>query len=109
LPPKHKLFNDYGVSRGYSIRSFDENGPLSAKYNGYEKEREKFKKWFDDNSKLIDDVFPYWCEDNKDVIDKFINEFVVAYNWIARRCLIPIIRINSVKQEVNHCLQPPLL
>jgi AAA15 family ATPase/GTPase len=94
---------------GYTKRSFEEHGPLSGEYSGCDKEREKFKKWFNANTQLVSHVFDYWYEDNKQSAEKFVKDFITAYNWIARRCFIPIIPIEPKKEEENNCPQPHLL
>ena len=94
---------------GYSNRSFNEIGPFSDKYNGCAEGRENFKQWFKDNIHLIEDVFEYWRQDNKDVVDKFIDDFIKAFNWTAQRCCIPIIRSQTELEEVTNCQQASLL
>jgi hypothetical protein len=77
---------------GYTLLSLREAGPLSNKYNGQSKEREKLKAWFSDNLQLIDDVFDYWVKDNESDVENFVTEFVEAFNSVARRSFIPVIR-----------------
>jgi len=109
LPHGHSLFMGLGRQMGYSKLSISESGPLSDKYAGIDKEREKFKRWFNDNIRLVDYVFEYWREDNKQAVEDFISDFVKAYNWTAQRCCIPIIRPEQERDEVTNCQQPPLL
>ncbi len=94
---------------GYSKRSINESGPLSDKYNGFNEDRAKFKRWFNDNMQLVNDIFNYWSEDNKQSIEKFVNDFITAYNWVARKWFIPIIPPESEKEEAIDCPQPYLL
>lgn len=105
----HPLFIGRGRQMGYSKRSINESGPFSDKYNGCNEDRAKFKQWFNGNKQLIEDVFEYWCQDNKDVVDKFINDFIEAFNWTAQRCCIPIIRPQTKLEEVTNCQQVSLL
>lgn len=93
---------------GYSKRSINESGPFSDRYNGCEKEREKFKKWFNDNTQLVDHIFDYWHEDNKQSVKEFVNDFITSYNWVARKWFIPIIRPESENEELIDCQQPYL-
>jgi len=105
----HAFIKWGGRQMGYSKRSINESGPFSDKYNGCEKEREKFKKWFNDNTQLVDHIFDYWHEDNKQSVKEFVNDFITSYNWIARKWFIPIIRPESENEEAIDCPQPYLL
>jgi len=109
LPPTHPLFSGWGRKMGYSKRSIDEGGPSSTNYKGTNIEREKYKQWFSDNIQLVETIFEYWRQDNKDVADKFTNDFIEVFNWTAQRCCIPIIRPEQERDEVAKCQQPPLL
>ena len=104
----HAFIKWGGRQMSYSKRSINESGPFSDKYNGYEKEREKFKKWFNDNTQLVYNVFDYWREDNKPNVEKFVKDFIKAYNWIARKWFIPIIPPESENEELINCQQPYL-
>ena len=70
-----------------SWRNLVENGPLSETYNDEAKERNKYKKWFNDYA--VDfrqaKVVHYWIEANKDEAEAFIDRFLVAYNAVAKR------------------------
>ena len=59
----------------------------------YIKDRERFKRWFNKNLPLIEDlnVFNYWAENNQEELEKFISNFKKAYNKIATRKLQPTI------------------
>jgi len=84
-------------------------GPFSSKYNAFEPERVKYKNWFNDNIQLVNDVFDYWYEDNRQIAEKFVADFITDFNWVARRCFIPIIPPESVKKEAIDCPSPHLL
>jgi hypothetical protein len=109
LPPDHPFLAWGGRHMGYTKRSIAEAGPFSDKFNGYKKERDKFKMWFRANEQLVNDAYPYWCNDNKQGIERFVRDFIVAYNWIARRSFIPIIRAEFHEGEVGECQRPHLL
>lgn len=109
LPPDHPFLTWGGRQMGYSKRSIAENGPFSNKFSGYDKERDKFKMWFNANKRLVNDVYPFWYNDNKQSVEKFVSDFIAAYNWIARRSFIPIIRSESRKVEAANCQRPYLL
>ncbi|MDU5011034.1 MAG: AAA family ATPase [Clostridium botulinum] len=78
-----------GIKIGFSKESIQEYGPLSNKYQGLE--RDKYKKWFNDNLPFIEslNVFEYWVDENKNDYNKFIEEFKKSYNSIAKRKLYP--------------------
>lgn len=65
---------------------FKENGPDSSKYK-QEKEREKYKKWFEDHQIVFDStkLFDFWANDNKEMVKNFKNDFKNAYNAVASR------------------------
>lgn len=65
----------------------NDNSPNSPKYSGLSKDRDKYKKWFQDNEPWIDslNVFDLWSRDNKKMVDAFIDNFIQAYNSIAER------------------------
>ncbi len=83
-------FLEYGSRFGITKRSLEEAGPFSDKYSCLP-ERDKYKRWFNDNNTLINAVFDFWSIDNEAEINKFIDDFINAYNWIANRCFIPSI------------------
>lgn len=109
LRPDHPFLTLGGRQMGYSKRSFGEQGPYSAKYSGYTGERAKFKQWFNDNTQLINDIYEYWSNDNQQIVDKFVDDFIAAYNWVARKCFIPIIRRDFHQGAATSCQQPYLL
>ena len=65
----------------------NDNSPNSPKYSGLNKDRDKYKKWFQDNEYWINslNVFEFWSRDNEEIVDNFLNSFIVAYNSIAER------------------------
>jgi hypothetical protein len=89
-------FLEWGDRYGYTIRSIQENGPHSDKYKQFNDDRNKYKNWFRENEKLINDVFNFWYKDNKAMIDDFEKDFVAAYNWVATKSFIPKIIYEQV-------------
>ncbi|WP_027633401.1 AAA family ATPase [Clostridium hydrogeniformans] len=81
-----------GLNIGFSKESIEENGPLSQKFDG--KDRERYKKWFNENLGIIEslDVFGYWIKENEEMYNNFIERFKSSYNTIAKRKLSPIIK-----------------
>lgn len=65
----------------------NDHSPNSPKYSSDSKDRDKYKKWFQDNKGWIDslNVFEFWSLDNKEIVDTFIDDFIQAYNSIAER------------------------
>lgn len=59
-------------------REFIENGPST--YTQFEKERDRNKKWFNDNLAYIEPIFNFWKEAHKDEINIFIDQFINLYN-----------------------------
>jgi len=89
MQPGHP-FLEWGDQYGYTIRSFKENSPHhSDKYKQFQDDRNKYKNWFKDNEQLINDIFSFWCADNKVMIDKFIADFIETFNWVATKSFIP--------------------
>lgn len=80
-----------GLQVSFTKEAIKEYGPYSAIYKG--KDRERFKRWFNKNLPLIEDlnVFNYWAENNQEELEKFISNFKKAYNKIATRKLQPTI------------------
>jgi predicted ATPase len=76
-----------GLQISFTKETIKEYGPYSDKYKG--KEREKFKKWFNDNLEIFESlrVFDYWLEKNNEEAEKFVTSFKKAYNKIAKRKL----------------------
>ena len=80
-------FWQIAASLSISWQYINDNSPTSNKYASFTKEREKYKQWFKDNESWIDclNVFDFWQNDNKYVVECFINEFIKSYNSIADR------------------------
>jgi hypothetical protein len=109
LAHDHPFLTWGGRQMGYKKRSITEHGPFSHEFSGYDKERDRFKMWFKANIQLVNDVYPFWYEDNKQSVERFVSDFIAAYNWIARRSFIPIIRSESQEVEATNCQRPCLL
>ncbi|WP_427169314.1 ATP-binding protein [Fusobacterium nucleatum] len=64
-----------------------DNSPNSPKYSGFAKERDKYKKWFQDNESWLNslNIFEFWSRDNEEMVNEFLKSFIVAYNSIAER------------------------
>lgn len=62
---------------GISKESLLANGPFSSKYSNYNKDREKYKSWFNDNRKLFNSlsVVNFWIKDNKTEHETFLAKF----------------------------------
>ncbi len=110
LPHDHR-FLLWSSSRdtGYTKRSIIEHGPFSDDFGRLDKARDKFKEWFKTNVQLIEDVYPFWVDDNKESILEFVNDFIEAHNWVAKRSFIPIIRSEPQEGEVASCRRHYLL
>lgn len=80
-----------GLQVSFTKETIKEYGPYSNNYRG--RDREKFKKWFNDNLQLFEslNVFDYWAEKNQDEVKKFLDKFKKTYNKIAKRRLQPTI------------------
>ncbi|MDN5324132.1 MAG: hypothetical protein PWQ67_2586 [Clostridia bacterium] len=89
---EHEIWNSpTAKNNGFSIRHFLENGP-----NCYEgKPRDQNKKWFNDYLPLFESLrlFEHWALDNKDIIDKFVNDFIEKFNRVAKINSVPKIII----------------
>ena len=86
LPPEHPYLSRTS-SIGFTLLYFTENGPMSKKYNKYDKDRDKYKAWFKDHVALFDstDLMSFWIHDNKAFVDEYIPKFISSYNSIAKR------------------------
>ena len=51
------------------------------------KEREKYKKWFEQHQNLFEDsnIFEYWKKENDHLVKEFLQNFKKAYNTIAKK------------------------
>lgn len=65
---------------------FKENGYDSSRYN-LEKDREKYKKWFEDHQAIFDStkLYDFWATDNKELVEEFKKNFIKSYNAVANR------------------------
>ncbi len=74
-------------SLSVSWQYIKDNGPKSPKYDKYNKDREKYKHWFNDNILWINNlnVFEFWLDDNQKIVNEFLEEFIDIYNKIAER------------------------
>nr|DAH68827.1 MAG TPA: AAA ATPase [Bacteriophage sp.] len=91
LPPTHEILSQ-NFDKGISLRAFKEMNPLTdSKYVSLTKTREKYKHWFKDNIKMLEDlnVMQYWCEDNAEELNNFQATFVNRFNILAARTKIP--------------------
>jgi AAA15 family ATPase/GTPase len=84
----HPFLNS-GLRYGYTLRAFQESGPMSDKYNGYDKDRKKYKEWFKDNKTVIEMIIPYWIRYNQSEVNNFIDSFITAYNITAKLNFLP--------------------
>ena len=55
--------------------------------DGSLKERDKYKEWFNTHKVLFEDsnIYKYWKVENKELVDKFLQDFKKTYNYIAKR------------------------
>lgn len=86
IPGDHELYQNELAATGLSKRTLEEHGPSSYKY---EKERERFKNWFNDLLPLFDYIYPYWEKDNKADVEKFLQKFEKSFNEISKRVGLP--------------------
>ena len=71
----------YNANPSTSKMVIEENGPLHGeKYAPIKKERDKYKKWFNDHLDLFENtnLMDYWIEDHKDDCDRFKQDFTKA-------------------------------
>ncbi|XOB66218.1 AAA family ATPase [Deferribacteres bacterium DY0037] len=88
----HPLWSK-GLNCGLTHEYLTRKGP-----NSYtdEKEREKAKKWFQDNRILFEqiDLFgEFWIKDNPEAYKMFIDKFISAFNYLARINFVPRIEV----------------
>lgn len=95
LQPEHPYWVS-GEKVGFSWDYFKDNGPDSSKYSA-EKERERYKRWFSDNMDGFNDtnLFSYWEQDNLEVVEMFVRDFINVYNSVANRQLMSLIDIEE--------------
>ena len=96
LPAEHPYLSRTS-SIGFSLLYFAENGPTSSKYRRHSKERDKYKAWFKDHEALFDstDLMSFWMNDNQELVNEYVERFVVSYNSIAKRTFAKPISIQS--------------
>lgn len=90
LPGDSELYAQLAPT-GLSKRSLAEHGPDS--YTSFSDKRERNKHWFNLFLEILDEVYPYWEQDHKDIVDEFIQEFVNTFNNIASRVNVSKIRL----------------
>lgn len=88
LPGNHIFFKEGFDIGGYSKKYFLENGPDSDRYKG--NERERYKEWFQVHEPYFEysNLYGFWEEDNKEIVEDFKKRFVEAYNKIAYNLFI---------------------
>ncbi|MEN6470938.1 MAG: AAA family ATPase [Clostridiaceae bacterium] len=97
LPAEHSYWAEASTTFSFSWDSFKAHEPQSSDYLGYTKERDKYKQWFKDHKEVFDGshLFEFWAEDNNTLVGEFLNTFVMAYNKVAERQLVPSISLPS--------------
>lgn len=103
LEPEHSYWAEASVV-GFTWDYFNENGPLSSRYSQYpekDKERDKFKTWFKEHEEDFNatHLYEYWEKDNKEFVEKFIDDFIVAFNSVSDR--ISVSKIKKIDDEVK--------
>ncbi|MCT4542342.1 MAG: AAA family ATPase [Vallitalea sp.] len=91
LSPSHPLWDEADdKSPGFNITYIKSHGPDTYTDN---KERERYKKWFNDNITIFDeiDLMNFWIKDNVEIVDKFIEEFKDTYNILCAKNHLRII------------------
>lgn len=91
LPSTHELLSE-NFNKGISLRVFKEMNPLTNPlYADLKENREKYKKWFIDSQKMLEDldVMQYWMADNSEILKDFRSQFIYKYNVVASRTKIP--------------------
>lgn len=86
LPSDNELWNREDLlTQGYSWDYFKEQGPTCTRYTG--NEREKYKTWFNEHLKIFEDIslFEIWAKENSKIVTEFREDFIHAYNAIAKR------------------------
>lgn len=91
LPSTHKLLSE-NFDKGITLRVLKEMNPLTnSTYATLKKNREKYKKWFNDYLPMLEDIdaIQYWMSDNQNILNEFKKQFVNKYNIVASRTKIP--------------------
>ena len=73
-----------------TIRTLEEEGPLSPKYDGYD-ERNRYKRWFREHKDVFEstEVVSHWAKGNPEAARAFCESFYSAYNAVAKRTTVP--------------------
>lgn len=92
LPSDHDFWAD-ASKVGLSWQYFQDNGPESQQY-ARQKEREKYKAWFQDHRELFDmcKLPEYWVRDNEGIVRAFCEQFNSIYNGMADRHMLPSVK-----------------
>ena len=98
MPSEHNYWSE-AAALSFNWDSFKAHEPQSSDYNGYTKEREKYKKWFNDHKEIFDatHLFEAWAEDNPQIVGAFLTDFIYSFNSVAGRQLVPSVSIQSAK------------
>ena len=82
------------AEQGYSIRNFQNKRDEIRKESTHRPERELYKEWFNEHYQTFDSfhLFEYWAECNKDAVSDFREKFIKAYNDIASRLSLKVLR-----------------
>lgn len=93
LDSSHEILTSY-LNEGLTIRKIKNEGPDSDKYKHLTTERERYKKWFNDNLDMFNSIglYDYWAKDNPQQISTFLNNFKWSFNILASRTHIPTIK-----------------
>lgn len=92
VPGEHELYKKELAASGLSKRTLEEHGPSS--YTQFVKERDKFKYWFNELKPLIECVYPYWKQDNEEIVEEFLRNFEHSFNEIAKRVGSPRLTVS---------------
>lgn len=85
LPANHNFYYDDRISEeGITKNVIMNDGPNSSYFERFP-EKEKVKKWFEDNLWICDIAFEFWMNEHNETINNFYENFVSAYNQISNR------------------------
>ncbi len=86
LDPDHPFWKKSAILN-LTWQYFNDKGPMSSEYQNKGTDREKYKAWFKDHVTFFDslNLYAFWENDNKKEVDKFIEDFKLSYNSIAKR------------------------
>lgn len=84
------LYWQAAQSAGITWDVINDRGPMSASYRKFDKDRDKYKNWFNDYKSFFEstNLFEYWKSDNEAIVTKLNRDFKKAYNTIADRTFI---------------------